>query len=214
MTRTLWLSSLVIAAALLLQGCAPMLIGAGGAMAYSSLEDRRTAGVQFDDEGIELRTANRVSERYADAVHINATSYNRLVLLTGEVPDARAREDIEKIARAVPGVRGATNELEVAGVSSLGARTNDSFVTSKVKARLFDAGNFSSVHIKVVTENGVVYLLGIVTEAESNQAADIARTVAGVRKVVKVFELCKPTDEICRPRPKAPAEPQKPKPAA
>ena len=213
MTRTLWLYCLVNAAALL-QGCAPVLIGAGGAMAYSSLEDRRSAGVQFDDEGIELRTANRVTERYADAVHINVTSYNRLVLLTGEVPDARAREDVEKIARAVPGVRGVTNELEVAGVSSLGARTNDSFITSKVKASLFDAGKVSSVHVKVVTENGVVYLLGIVTEAEANQTAEVARTVAGVRKVVKVFELCKPTDEICRPRPKAPAEPQKPRAAA
>jgi len=213
MTRTLWLYFPVLAAALL-QGCAPVLLGAGGAMAYSSLEDRRSAGVQFDDEGIELRTGNRITERYADAVHINVTSYNRLVLLTGEVPDARARDDVEKIARAVPGVRGVTNELEVAGVSSLGARTNDSFITSKVKASLFDSGKVSSVHVKVVTENGVVYLLGIVTETEANQTADVARTVAGVRKVVKVFELCQPTDEICRPRPKAPAEPQKPRAAA
>jgi osmotically-inducible protein OsmY len=213
MTRTLWLSSLVIAAGLL-HGCAPILIGAGGAMAYSTLEDRRTTGVQIDDEGIELRAGNRIGERYSNAVHVNSTSYNRSVLLTGEVPDAPTREDIEKIVRAVPGVRGVSNELEIAGNSSLGARTNDSFVTSKVKARFIDGGKFSHVHIKVITENGVVYLLGIVTEAEADEAADIARTVAGVRKVVKIFDYCKAADEVCRPRPKAPADPQKPKPAA
>lgn len=213
MTRTLWLSSLVVAAGLL-QGCAPMLIGAGGAMAYTALEDRRTAGVQIDDEGIELRAGNRIGARYSNTVHVNSTSYNRSVLLTGEVPDARTREDIEKIVRAVPAVRSVSNELEIAGNSALGARTNDSFVTSKVKARLFDAGKFSSLHVKVVTENGVVYLLGIVTEEEANEIADLARTVAGVRKVVKIFEYCKTTDEVCRPRAKQPADPQKPKPAA
>ena len=213
MIRAVWLSFLVVCAGLL-QGCVPVLMGAGGAMAYSTLEDRRTAGVQFDDEGIELRANNRIRERYPDVVHVNSTSYNRTVLLTGEVPDARTREDVEKIVRAVPAVRGVSNELEIAGISSLGARTNDSFVTSKVKARFIDGGKFSHVHIKVVTENGVVYLLGIVTEAEGTEAADIARTVAGARKVVKIFEYCKLTDEICRPRPKEPASPQKPRPAA
>ncbi len=213
MRKVFWLSWLVIAAGLL-HGCVPVLIGAGGAMAFTTLEDRRTTGVQIDDQGIELRAGNRIGERYSDAVHVNSTSYNRSVLLTGEVPDARTREDIEKIALAVPGVRGVSNELEIAGISSLGARTNDSFVTSKVKARFIDAGTFSPVHIKVVTENGVVYLLGIVIEGEANEAAELARTVAGVRKVVKIFEYCKATDEVCRPRPKEPADPQKPKPAA
>ena len=213
MRNALYLFSLVAAAGLL-QGCVPVLIGAGGAMAFTTLEDRRPTGALLDDEGIELRAGSRISERYADAVHVNATSYNRTVLLTGEVPDARAREDVEKIVRAVPGVRGVSNELEIAGISSLGARTNDSFVTSKVKARFIDAGKFSAVHAKVITENGVVYLLGIVIEEEANEAAELARTVAGVRKVVKIFEYCKATDEVCRPRPKEPADPQKSKPAA
>ena len=213
MREALYLLSLAIAAGLL-QGCVPVLIGAGGAMAFTTMEDRRSTGIQIDDEGIELRVSSRIGERYADLVHVNATSYNRTVLLTGEVPDARTREDVEKITRAVPGVRGVSNELEIAGISSLGARTNDSYVTSKVKASFIDTGKFSPVHVKVITENGVVYLLGIVFEEEGTQAAELARTVAGVRKVVKIFEYCKATDEICRPRPKEPADPKKPKPAA
>jgi len=213
MKKALWLFPLVIAAGLL-QGCVPVLMGAGGAVGYRTLEDRRSAGVQFDDEGIEARAGSRIGDRYADAVRVNTTSYNRAVLLTGDVPDASTREDIEKMVRALPGVRGVSNELEIAGVASIGARTNDSYVTSKVKARFFDGGKFSNVHIKVVTENSVVYLLGIVTEAEANEAVELARTVAGVRKVVKIFEYCKATDELCRPRPKEPADPQKSKPAA
>lgn len=194
----------------LLAACAPVLIGAAAGGAYSSLEDRRTAGVQIDDEGIELRIGNRINDRFGDRAHVSVTSYNRSVLLTGEVPDAQSREDAERIARAVPGVRGVNNELEVAGVSSLGARTNDAFITSKVKARFLDARKFNPLHVKVVTEAGVVYLLGVVTEQEANEAVELARTMSGVRKVVKVFEYCGPGDDACRPRPAA----EKPKPAA
>jgi osmotically-inducible protein OsmY len=208
MTKAL-LPCLLAAAAALAAGCAPVLIGATGTLAYTTLEDRRRTGVQFDDQTIENRAASRIAERYGDRVHVNTTSYNRVVLLTGEVPDAAAREDVEKIARAVPGVSGVSNELEVAGISALGARANDSFVTSKVKARYLEAGKFSPVHVKVITENGVVYLLGIVTEQEANESVELARTVAGVRKVVKIFEYCKPSDEICRPRPVEPADPNK-----
>jgi osmotically-inducible protein OsmY len=194
----------------LLDGCAPVLIGAGAAGAYSAFEDRRTTGVQIDDEGIEVRSANRIGDRFGDKAHVNVTSYNRSVLLTGEVPDARVRDDIEKIVRAVPGVVGVTNELEISGITSLGARTNDSFITSKVKASFLDARKFNPLHVKVVTEGGVVYLMGVVTEREANDAVELARTMAGVRKVVKIFEYCKASDEICRPRPSE----QKPKPAA
>jgi osmotically-inducible protein OsmY len=208
MTRK-FLLAVPLAAAALAAGCAPVLIGATATLGYTTLEDRRRTGVQFDDQTIENRAASRIAERYGDKVHVNTTSYNRVVLLTGEVPDAAAREDVEKITRAVPGVIGVSNELEVAGISSLGARTNDSFVTSKVKARFLDAGKFSPVHVKVVTENGVVYLLGVVTDTEANDAVELTRTVAGVRKVVKIFEYCKPTDEICRPRPVEPADPNK-----
>ena len=206
----LLLSSLLVAAGLL-AGCVPVLIGAAGGMAATTIEDRRRTGVQIDDEGIELRAGNRISERYSDQVHVNATSYNHNLLLTGEVPDARTKEDIEKIARAVPGVRGVSNELEIAGISSLGARTNDSYLTSKVKASFIDARKFSAVHVKVISENGVVYLLGIVSEQEANDAVELARTVAGVRKVVKIFEYCKVGDGVCPAAPvtREPADPQK-----
>jgi len=211
MKKTLW-RSLIAAAAALLNGCAPVLIGAGGAAAYSTLEDRRTTGTQLEDEAIELRSSNRISDRFGGKVHINVTSYNRAALLTGEVPDARTREDIEKLVAAVPNVRGVTNELQIAGNASLGSRTNDSFITSKVKARFLDARRFNPLHVKVVTEAGVVYLMGLVTENEADHAVELARTTGGVRKVVKVFELCSVADELCRPREKPPAG--SPKPAA
>ena len=200
-------SAVVLAS--MLSGCPVVLIAGGGAAAFATIEDRRRTGVQIDDEGIELRAGNRISERFSDQVHVNSTSYNQSLLLTGEVPDARTREEIEKIARAVPGVRGVSNELEIAGISSLGARTNDSNLTLKVKASFIDARKFSPVHVKVITENGAVYLLGIVTEAEADNAVELARTVSGVRKVVKIFEYCKPTDEACAPRKVEPADAQK-----
>ena len=189
-------------AAVALAGCVPVVIGAGGAAAYSSLEDRRTTGVQVDDESIEVRTSNRISDRFGARVHVNVTSYNRIVLLTGEVPDDGARVEAEKIARAVPNVREVTNDLQVAGISSYASRTNDTYLTTKVRGRLLDTKRVSSVHLKVVTEAGAVYLMGVVTEPEAEEAVDIARNTGGVRKVVKVFEYCKPTDEICRPRSK------------
>lgn len=181
-----------------LQGCFPV-VAVGAGTAVLSAIDRRTSGTQIEDEGIELRATNRVSERYGDKVHFNITSYNRAVLVTGEVPDAAAKAEIEKIVRAVPNVRGVTNDLQVAGFASLGQRSNDGFITSKVKARFVDANKFNAVHVKVVTEAGTVYLMGIVTEREANDAVEIARTTGGVRKVVKIFEYCKPTDEACRP---------------
>ena len=185
--------------AILLQGCAPVLIGAGSAAAVTSLEDRRSTGTQLDDESIEVRSSNRLADRFGDRVHVNVTSYNRIALITGEAPDERARQEVEKIVLAVPGVRAATNDVQVAGISSYAARTNDSYLTTKVRGRLFDTKRVSPVHVKVVTEAGVVYLMGLVTEPEADEAVEIARTTGGVRKVVKVFEYCKPTDERCRP---------------
>jgi osmotically-inducible protein OsmY len=195
MTRAL----AVVLALALLPGCIPAIIGAGGAAAISSLEDRRSAGTQVDDESIEVRASNRIGDRFGGRVHINVTSYNRIALLTGEVPDERAREEIEKIVLAVPSVRGVTNDLQVAGISSYGSRTNDSYLTSKVRGRLLDTKRLSPVHVKVVTEAGVVYLMGVVTEPEGDEAVEIARTTGGVRKVVKAFEYCKQSDPLCRP---------------
>jgi osmotically-inducible protein OsmY len=190
--------------ALLLQGCELALLGAAGGAAFTAFEDRRTSGTQIEDEGIELRAGNRIGERFGDKVHVNVTAFNRWVLLTGEAPTEAMRSDMEKLVLAVPNVRGAANEVQIAGISALGSRTNDSFITSKVKARFVDARRFNPVHVKVVTEAGVVYLMGVVTDKEANDAVEVARTTGGVRKVVKIFEYCKSTDEVCRPRAKAP----------
>ncbi|HEY6820593.1 MAG TPA: BON domain-containing protein [Burkholderiales bacterium] len=194
----------------LLQGCELALLGAGGAAAVTAMEDRRTAGTQIEDEGIELRIGNRINDRFGGKAHVNVTSFNRWVLLSGEVPDEASRAQLDKIAQSVANVRGISNEVQVAGISSLGSRANDSYLTSKVKARFVEARRFSPVHVKVVTEAGVVYLLGVVTQKEADDAVEIARTTDGVRKVVKIFEYCQPNDEACRPRPKTPAEAPKP----
>ena len=173
----------------LFHGCAPLLVGgaaAGGAMVA---QDRRTVGTITEDEGIELKASGRIGERFKDGVHVNVTSYNRMVLLTGEVPDAAARTEAERIAWAVQNVRGVHNELAVAGVSSYTVRSNDSVITSKVKGRLLDSQKLNPIHVKVVTENSIVYLLGLVTKEEANDATEIARTTSGVQKVVRVFEF-------------------------
>jgi osmotically-inducible protein OsmY len=199
------ITPLLLVAAAALQGCVPVVIGAGGAAAYSSLEDRRSAGTQIDDESIEVRASNRVSDRFGGTVHINVTSYNRVALITGEVPDERARGETEKIVRAVPTVREVTNDLQISGISSLASRGNDSYLTLKVRGRLLDAKALSQVHIKVVTESGVVYLMGLVTQTEADEAVELARNTGGVRKVVKVFEYCVEASDQCRPRQGSPA---------
>jgi osmotically-inducible protein OsmY len=195
-----------------LQGCELAVLG-GGAAAITAIEDRRTSGTIMDDEGIEIRVRRAVRERFGESTHLNVTSFNRSVLVTGEVPDEATRAEIEKIVLGNANVRGVTNELQIAGVSSIATRTGDSFITTKIKGRLLDANKVNPVHIKVVTESGVVYLLGMVTETEADDAVDIARTTNGVRKVVKIFEYCKTGDPVCRPRP--PAAPlDKPPPGA
>jgi osmotically-inducible protein OsmY len=174
-------------------------------------EDRRSSGAQLDDQSIEWRSSSRIGERFGAKVHVNITSYNRNALLTGEVPDERTRGEVDKLVRAVPSVQATTNELAVAEPTSLGSRTGDSFITSKIKTRFLDAAKFNAMHVKVVTEAGVVYLLGTVTDKEADEAVEIARTTGGVRKVVKMFEPCKETDEICRPvPPPPPAKPSRP----
>jgi osmotically-inducible protein OsmY len=161
----------------------------GGVAASGVLvaEDRRTVGTMTEDQGIELRAASRLDDKLRTS-HINVTSYNRLALLTGEVPNAASREDAERIARGVENVRGIFNELQVSGNSSLTVRSNDSYITSKVKARFVDAQKFSAVHVKVVTENSIVYLMGLVRRAEADAATEVARTTGGVQKVVRLFE--------------------------
>lgn len=178
-----------------LSACLPLLSGCFGAVAVGvgasalMIADRRPAETYVTDEGIELRAATRISETLGDRVHVNVTSYNRSALLTGEVSDLATRAAVEKAISAVPNLKSISNELQVAGMSSLAARSNDSYITSKVKARFVDANRFAANHVKVVTEAGTVYLLGLVTQREADAAVEIARTTAGVLKVVRVFEI-------------------------
>jgi osmotically-inducible protein OsmY len=171
-----------------MQGCVEMAVVGAGAAALA-VDDRRSVGAQTEDKEIDLRGESRVNDRFGDKVHINVTSFNRNVLLTGEAPDAATKAQIEKIVREISNVRGVVNEIQVAGVSSYSARGNDSYLTSKVKARFVDnGGNFSVNQVKVLTEGSVVYLLGLVTRKEAEAAVEIARTTGGVQKVVRVFE--------------------------
>ena len=188
----------VLCSTLLLSGCPVAIIG-GGAAAISAIEDRRTSGTMFDDDGIESSLRRTLRERYGDNTHVSVTSYNRSLLLTGEVPDEARRAEVEKLAREIPNVRGVTNDLQLGTPSTLGARANDALITSRVKARLLDSNKVNPIHVKVVTEAGVVYLMGIVTEQEANDAVEVARTTGSVIKVVRIFELCKRGDGVCPP---------------
>jgi osmotically-inducible protein OsmY len=209
MRKVFWLA--LALAAWLAQGCELAILG-GGAAAISAIEDRRTSGTIIDDDSIETRVRRSVREWFGENTHVNVTSFNRTVLLSGEVPNEATRAQIEKMVLANANVRGVTNELQLGAVSSFGARAKDALITSKVKARLLDGNKVNPVHVKVVTESGVVYLLGLVTETEAADAVETARTTGGVIKVVKIFEYCKAGDGICRPRAEPPA--QKPRPGA
>jgi osmotically-inducible protein OsmY len=177
-----------VAASPLLSGCVPLVIGAAVAGTAMVVADRRSVGAQADDESIELKISNNIGGSFGDRVHVNATSYNGIVLLTGEVPTAELKTQVEQIARTTPKVRRVDDELAVGAVTSLGARSNDSYITSKVKARLVEANKVPVNLIKVVTERQVVYLMGIVSHAEGDAAGQVAATTSGVQRVVKVFE--------------------------
>jgi osmotically-inducible protein OsmY len=172
----------------LLTGCVPVIVAAGVGGATLVATDRRSVGAQADDETIALKIANEVRARYGESVHVNATSFNGIVLLTGEVPDQGAYASIGNIAAATDRVRSVHNDLAIGPLTPLSARTNDTFITSKVKARFVEANKFAATHVKVVTERGVVYLMGIVRRDEADAAAQLASTTSGVVRVVKVFE--------------------------
>ena len=179
----------VLATQTLLSGCAPLLIGGallGGSMVVT---DRRSSGTQLDDQGIELKALNRVAETVGDRGHVNVTSFNRQVLISGEVPTEADKSRVEQALARIENVRTVVNELVVAAASSLGSRSNDALLTSKVKASMVDAKDIQVNTYKVVTERSVVYLMGTVTEREASRATDIARGVSGVRKVVRMFDI-------------------------
>ena len=181
------LASACVGTASLLTGCVPLVVGgavAGGALVVT---DRRSAGAQVDDEAIELKIANNARANYNN-LHLNVTSFNGIVLLSGEVPNQAAKDGIGNIAHSTDRVRSVQNDLVVAPPSSLGDRSNDTLITSKVKARFVEANEFAANHVKVVTERGVVYLMGIVSRAEADAAARLASQTSGVVRVVRLFE--------------------------
>jgi osmotically-inducible protein OsmY len=197
------LAALATAAAL--SACAPLIVGGamvGGAMMAT---DRRSSGAQVEDQAIELKAIGRVSETIGDRGHVNVTSYNRLVLITGEVPTEADRVAVEQAISRIENVRSVVNELAVMGNSSLSARSNDAILSGQVKAAFIDAKELQSNSLKVVTERGVVYLMGRVTEREAAMATERARGIGGVLKVVRVFEIVTEAD-LAAIQPKPPAK--------
>jgi osmotically-inducible protein OsmY len=180
--------ALAAAAAGTLGGCAAVAIGAAAGTALVVV-DRRTAGVQLEDQNIELKSLTRVREVLGDRGHVNVTSYNRMALITGEVPAETDRTAVEQAIARIENVRSTVNDLAVMGPTSLTARSNDAILTSKVKATYVDAKDLQATAVKVVTERGTVYLMGRVTEREASRAVELARGIAGVQKVVRVFEI-------------------------
>ena len=192
--------------AALLSGCAPLLVGGmvvGGAMVAT---DRRTAGSQVDDETIELKANSRMNEAFGERARISTTSYNRMVLLTGEVPNEGDKTTAEQVVARVDNVQSVVNELTIGPINTFGEKTKDAFVTAKVKASLIDAKDVFANSIKVVTHRGTVYLMGRVTEREATRASEIARGVSGVVKVVRVFEVLTER-ELANTQPKSLARP-------
>lgn len=184
----------LLAVASLLGACVPALLVTGAAGTAISYHDRRSTGIQADDETSEWRGRNRVPSAYSDSANVNFTAFNRNLLVTGEVPNAQARADIGDMAERIEGIRRVHNELQIAAVSTLGSRSNDVFISSKYKARLLDNDRVASNHIKPVTENGVLFLMGIVNEGEAVAAINLARTTASVRKVVNLLEVLPDAD--------------------
>lgn len=173
-----------------MSGCVPLVVG-GAAMAGTGLvvTDRRTAGTQLEDESIEQRAANAVRTNFGERAHVNITSYNRQVLLTGEAPTAQDKASIEQYVARVENVRGVVNALDVMPNSGFSQRSQDTLTTGKVKASFVDAKDIYSNAFKVTTERGVVYLMGRVSKREADRTAEIARGVSGVVKVVRVYEM-------------------------
>jgi len=174
----------------LVQSCAAPLIVAGTATGVAVANDRRTPGTIVEDQAIEIKIANAIGadEEIAGQSHIAVVSYNHVVLLLGQTPDTRLRARAVSLAKKVENVKRVHNEITIGQPTSYPVRNNDTWLTAKVKTRLLREKNLSSLHVKVVTENGVTYLMGWVTRAEGDQIARIVQQVKGIKAVVKVFE--------------------------
>lgn len=185
--RSTTLALLIAASLPLLQGCFPVVATGVGAAAVATV-DRRTYGTLVTDSEIERNAVDRIEHNFGKNTHADVTSFNRIVLVTGQAPTAEARAEIERLVSGVPNVRSVLNEMQVATAGTFRDHSNDAYITSKVKARFVDAGKFYPNHVKVLTEASTVYLMGIVTRKEADDSVEIARTTSGVRKVVRAFE--------------------------
>lgn len=194
------LGALLLAASTL-SACAPLVLGTavGGAFVAT---DRRTSGMQLEDKGIEVKASNRIRDVLGDRGHVNVNAYNRTVLLTGEVPNEADKTAAGEAAKQVENVSGVINELAVSFNSSIGSRSTDVILEGKVKATFVDARDIMANAFSIVVERGEVYLMGLVTEREANRAAELAASISGVKRVVKVMQIIS-EDELARklPRP-------------
>ncbi len=179
--------TLALSAVPLLQGCFPVVAAGAGAAAMVAI-DRRQPEVVLGDQRIETVASTRLGERFKDQAHVNVTSFNYVVLITGEAPAEKMKGEIEQLVREIPQVKSVVNELQISAPSSFGSRSNDTYLTGRVKAGFVSVDKFSPNDVKVVTEGGVVYLMGLVTRKEADDATEAARSTGGVRKVVRVFE--------------------------
>jgi osmotically-inducible protein OsmY len=187
-TRFLFLA-IFLGATALAQGCAPVIV-AGGATAAAAATDRRSVGTQLDDENIELTARRRINDdnRLGDDVHVNITCFNGVMLLTGEATTTEQRDIVLLLVGNFQGVKRVVNEIVIAEPTAFATRTNDSWITGRVKTKLLGDENIPGRRVKVVTENGVVYLMGLVIQKEGELAAEAARTIGGIKRVVKLFE--------------------------
>lgn len=181
-------TALILSASALLSGCVPLIVGGAAAGGAAVATDRRAADVMATDQRIEAQAGQRIGTLIKDDGHVNITSYNKQVLLSGETRTEALKQEVERVAAAIEGVKTVHNEIQVGPLASLAARSNDSYLTGAVKARFVNDQKFNPLHVKVVTEAGTVYLLGIVTRKEADDATNIARHVSGVKRVVRVFD--------------------------
>lgn len=182
-------SLIVMGTVLLLQGCAAAVV-AGTAGAVTAANDRRTLGSQIDDNNIEIKSGIAINdvERLKDHANLNAISVNGIVLLIGQVANQEMKNEAQTAVEGIDGIRKIHNQIRIGSNISMSTKTHDSWLTSKVKTQLLTTENISSNNIKVITENGEVFLMGLVSDAEANTAVDVARNVSGVERVIKVFE--------------------------
>jgi osmotically-inducible protein OsmY len=210
MNLKLLLAALVLAATAATAGCAFLAVGAAAGAATAIATDRRMTDVMATDERIENSASSQLAKRFGDGPHFNVTSFNKQVLLTGEVPNEQMKADAEMLVLKIPDVRSVYNELVVGPSSSFANRSNDSYITSEVKARMTASGKFNPLYVKVVTEANTVFLMGLVTRQEGEDATNAARTANGVRRVVRLFEYVTLPPPSDKPAQQPPANTQRP----